>query len=66
MSLWSVEDQATRNWMKALYEARLEQGLDTAESVREASLQVLEERRANGESTHPFYWGAFVAAGDWR
>ena len=21
---------------------------------------------ANGESTHPFYWASFVAAGDWR
>jgi len=66
MSLWSVEDEATREWMKALYEARLEKGLDTAESVREASLSVLRRRREAGESTHPFYWGAFVAAGDWR
>jgi len=66
MSLWSVKDEATREWMKALYEARLEKGLDTAESVRDASLTVLGRRREAGESTHPFYWGAFVAAGDWR
>jgi CHAT domain-containing protein len=66
MSLWSVEDEATRAWMKALYEARLRERLDTAESVRAASLKVLADRRARGESTHPFYWGAFVAVGDWR
>jgi len=66
MSLWSVEDEATRAWMRALYEARLERHLDTAESVRAASLAVLQERRAKGLSTHPFWWGAFVAAGDWR
>jgi CHAT domain-containing protein len=66
MSLWSVEDEATRAWMGYLYRARLEEKKDTAESVRAASLAVLEERRAKGESTHPFYWGAFVAAGDWR
>ncbi len=66
MSLWSVEDQATRAWMRALYEARLNDRLDTAESVRAASLHVLRDRRAKGLSTHPFYWAAFVAAGDWR
>ena len=46
--------------------ARLERGMGTAEAVREASLKVLERRRRRGRSTHPFYWGAFVAAGDWR
>ena len=66
MSLWSVEDQATRQWMRALYDARLERGLDTADSVRAAALSVLNDRRAKGQSTHPFYWAAFVAAGDWR
>jgi CHAT domain-containing protein len=66
MSLWSVEDQSTREWMKALYEARLEKRLDTPDSVRSATMQLLTQRRARGLSTHPFYWGAFVAAGDWR
>lgn len=66
MSLWSVEDEATRQWMRALYEGRLQRHLDTADAVREAALSVLRERRAKGLSTHPFYWAAFVAAGDWR
>jgi len=66
MSLWSVEDEATREWMRNLYEARFVEGRDTAESVREASLRVLKRRREAGESTHPFYWAAFVAAGEWR
>ncbi len=66
MSLWAVEDEAARAWMKALYEARLLRGLATAEAVREASLTVLRHRRARGESTHPFFWAGFVAAGDWR
>jgi CHAT domain-containing protein len=66
MSLWSVQDEATRAWMKALYEARLERRLATPECLRAASLEVLKARRAQGESTHPFYWGAFVAIGDWR
>jgi CHAT domain-containing protein len=66
MSLWSVEDQATRLWMRALYDGRLNKNLNTADAVREASLAVLRARRARGQSTHPFYWAAFVAAGDWR
>jgi CHAT domain-containing protein len=66
MSLWSVEDRATRQWMEALYQARLGDHLDTADAMRQASLTLIRERRAKGQSTHPFYWAAFVAAGDWR
>ena len=66
MSLWSVEDQATRMWMRALYEGRLRQHLTTAKAVRAAGLRVLAERRTRGLGAHPFYWAAFVAAGDWR
>ena len=66
MSLWGVDDAAGREWMGALYEARLGRGLSTADAVREASLQMLQQRRARGLTTHPFYWAAFVAAGDWR
>ena len=66
MSLWSVDDQATRAWMKVLYEGRFQRRLSTADAVHQASVSVLRERRAAGLSTHPFYWAAFVAAGDWR
>jgi CHAT domain-containing protein/tetratricopeptide (TPR) repeat protein len=66
MSLWEVEDSSTRDWMEALYEGRVHGGLDTADAVTQASLHVLRERRARARSTDPFYWAAFVAAGDWR
>lgn len=66
MSLWAVDDAAAREWMNVLYRARLERRLSTAGAVREAGLQVLQTRRLQGLSTHPFYWGGFVAAGDWR
>ena len=66
MSLWSVEDRSAMQWMRALYQGRLRRGLDTADAVRAASLAVLAERRARGQSTHPFFWAGFVAAGDWR
>ncbi len=66
MSLWGVDDEATRHWMRKLYEARFLRGASTDEAVRAASLETLADRRARDQSTHPFYWGAFVAAGDWR
>jgi CHAT domain-containing protein len=66
MSLWSVEDLSTRAWMKALYESRFDRNRPTADAVHEASLAVLRDRRSKGLSTHPFYWAAFIAAGDWR
>jgi CHAT domain-containing protein len=52
--------------MERLYKARLVDHLDTAESVREASLSFIRKRRAKDLSTHPFYWAGFVAAGDWH
>jgi CHAT domain-containing protein len=66
MSLWSVDDQAARLWMRTLYERRLQKNLSTAQAMHEASRSVLRDRRARGQSTHPFYWAGFVAAGDWR
>jgi CHAT domain-containing protein len=66
MSLWSVEDRATREWMAALYRERFANGLTTVDAVRAASLDVLRRRRAAGQSAHPFYWAGFVASGDWR
>jgi CHAT domain-containing protein len=66
MSLWQVEDRSARAWMQALYAGRLVRQLDTIDAVREASLTVLRDRRARQQSTHPFYWAGFVAAGDWH
>jgi CHAT domain-containing protein len=65
MSLWPVDDESTRSWMLAFYRARLFNGQQTPEALRQASLSVLEQRREKGESGHPFFWAAFVAAGSW-
>jgi CHAT domain-containing protein/Tfp pilus assembly protein PilF len=65
-SLWPVEDAATAQWSEALYGARLGSGLDTAQAIAAAQRGVLSARRERGESTHPYYWAAFVASGDWR
>jgi len=60
-----VDDQATRAWMRALYDARAS-GLSTPASVREAGLSLLAQQRRAGRTTHPFFWAGFVAVGDWR
>ncbi|MBZ5604438.1 MAG: CHAT domain-containing protein [Acidobacteriia bacterium] len=65
-SLWPVSDDATEQWMSALYRKRLVNRLNTPESVRAASLETLGRRREKGLSTHPFYWAGFIAVGDWR
>jgi CHAT domain-containing protein len=66
MSLWSVEDEAARQWMEALYRARLVQKFNTIQSVHHASTEVLQRRRSHDQSDHPFFWAGFVTAGDWH
>ena len=63
MSLWPVDDAATREWMKALHGAARQLGLDAARASREAARAVLAQRKAKRLATHPSTWGAFVAAG---
>ena len=65
LSLWKVHDQPTREWMLALYRARLS-GASTAQAMRQANLEILRARRARGDDTNPLYWASFVATGDWR
>jgi CHAT domain-containing protein len=64
--LWPAEDESTRRWMQALYRSRFLGGMSTSEAVREATLSMLSAQRSRHLSTHPLYWGGFVAVGDWR
>ena len=66
MSLWAVEDEASSAWMAALYRHHFIDGESTMDSMRDASLELLQQRRATGLSTHPYYWAGFIASGDWR
>ncbi|MFI5372360.1 MAG: CHAT domain-containing protein [Candidatus Eisenbacteria bacterium] len=61
---WAVEDAATREWMDALYEARRAGAAAAAEAMQTASRRVLNARRHDRRSTHPFYWAAFTASGE--
>jgi CHAT domain-containing protein len=66
MSLWPVDDESTREWMRVLYERRFRDRMETARAVQEASRAILRARRERKMTTHPFHWGGFVAAGDWK
>jgi hypothetical protein len=59
------DDLSTREWMHRLYEWR-NRGSSTSEAVRSATISMIEARRREHRTTHPFTWGPFVAAGDWR
>lgn len=65
LSLWPIEDASTRGWMRRLYAER-GAGRSTVEATHRASSEVIASLRRAGRSTHPFYWGAFVACGEWR
>jgi CHAT domain-containing protein len=52
--------------MVDFYDRRLLERTSIAESVHLATAARLAARRAKGQTTHPFYWAGFVAAGDWR
>lgn len=61
MSLWKVDDVATRDLMVELYR-RLAAGEGRGEALRRAQLGMLE----TPDREHPYYWAAFVHTGDWR
>ena len=65
VSLWPIEDEATRHWMRALYTAR-RAGASTVDAVQAAVRDGLQEQRSTGGTTHPYFWGGFVSIGDWR
>ena len=59
MSLWQVDDVATRDLMAGYY-ARLKEGRPRSSALRDIQLEIA----ANPKYAHPYYWAAFVAAGD--
>lgn len=60
-SLWSVDDNSTRDTMTVFYR-ELIAGTPKAEALRRAQLSVLHDPRY----AHPFFWAPFVMLGEWR
>lgn len=59
MSLWQVDDLATRDLMVGYYD-RLMAGGGRVESLRQAALGV----KSRPGYEHPFYWASFIVSGD--
>jgi CHAT domain-containing protein len=59
MSLWQVDDAATRDLMAGYYE-RLKAGKPRSSALRDVQLAIHHQAKY----AHPFYWAAFLAAGD--
>jgi MYXO-CTERM domain-containing protein len=61
MSLWTIDDQATRDLMITYYKG-LEAGGGRGEALRQVQLAMLERPRL----AHPYYWASFIVSGDPR
>lgn len=59
VSLWKVDDDATRELMRLFYDA-LDAGEGRAAALRTAKLAMIATK------AHPRLWAAFIASGDWR
>jgi CHAT domain-containing protein len=66
MTLWPVEDEMARHYMRSLYTERFARRRTSADAAWRATGRLLAERRASGKSTHPWYWAGFVASGAWQ
>lgn len=66
MTLWPVDDEVTREFMRGLYAERFGRHATTADAVWNSARKMLKERQAAGKSTHPWYWAGFVGAGGWE
>ena len=61
MSLWRVDDNATKDLMVNYYQ-RLSKGEGRREALRQAQLAMLRSQNY----AHPKYWSGMIPAGDWR
>jgi CHAT domain-containing protein len=66
MSLWEADDATTSDLMQALYRARFVERHNVPDAMAQAMRATIAERRSAHESTHPYYWAAFIGEGGWR
>lgn len=60
MSLWIVDDFATRDLMVGYYQ-RLQNNIGRSEALRQTQLEML----GTQQYQHPYYWAAFIPSGEW-
>jgi CHAT domain-containing protein len=62
VSLWSVSDKGTAEFMQRFYRNMLVDGLKPAAALRAAQRSML----ADPAWSSPYYWAGFVLQGEWR
>ena len=60
-SLWKVDDEATAELMKKLYEGVLRNGQRPVEALRAAQMWMSKQPRWKA----PYYWAGFILQGEW-
>ena len=61
-SLWNVNDSATAQLMKQLYQGMFVKGLPPAAALRAAQMEMWRRK----PSRSPYYWAAFGLQGEWK
>ncbi len=62
-TLWSVNDEATAEFMGQFYQELAKKQVTKAEALRQAQLTLL--KSGYGLYKHPFYWAPYVLLGNW-
>lgn len=60
-TLWTVNDEATAEFMNQFYQGLGQQKLSKSAALRQAQLSLLKDRKFR----HPFYWSPYVLLGNW-
>jgi CHAT domain-containing protein len=60
-TLWSVDDEATSEFMRWFYQGVLQKHESPSAALREAQAEIRKQRRWQS----PYYWGAFIIEGEW-
>jgi CHAT domain-containing protein/Tfp pilus assembly protein PilF len=61
-SLWSVDDEATKELMTRFYKAIEQQGMSPVQALRQSQVAMMEQDRWHD----PYYWAGFVLQGEWK
>jgi len=64
MSMWSVPDRETKELMVEFYRNIQSGGMNRCQALRQAALKQMEIVKERYGNANPFYWGAFVFAGE--
>lgn len=65
ISLWSVDDQSTMEFMRRFY-GRIKAGESRVDAVKLTQQEFRTGLAGNGKWTDPYYWAAWQLVGDWR